>query len=346
VIEGFDDILEISGQPELVELRDALRELLGGPAAKGRLIGLHRLAPGVYRVRLEADGRVDSLIVKRLEARIAQRSQLVTSRWLPAVGLGQAGPPLRRVVAERGGWHTWHVYDDLGDWELDEQAPNPEHVGVAVELIAQVHTRFAGHPLLPQCRLHGGDLGGAFFTASVRDAIHSLESLRTPRVKLPPEALEVRNRLLERLNRLLGEGKARAMPNWGGLETLLHGDLWPKNVLVVPTGDGLHARLIDWDRTGVGPFYYDLSMFLGRFPASDRLWILDRYRQAVGRHGWRLPSTEELNRLFDTAERARLANCVIWRALAVWEGPADWALAELASLDQWLGALQPVLPPG
>ena len=54
MIEGLDDILESSGQPELVELRDALRELLGVHAAKEWLIGLYRLASGAYRVRLEA----------------------------------------------------------------------------------------------------------------------------------------------------------------------------------------------------------------------------------------------------------------------------------------------------
>jgi hypothetical protein len=107
VIEGLDDILESSGQPKLAELREALRELLGVRAAKDWLIGLHRLASGAYRVRLEADGRVDSLVVKRLAARVAQRNQLVTGRWLPAAGLGQAGPPLRGVAEERGGWHTW-----------------------------------------------------------------------------------------------------------------------------------------------------------------------------------------------------------------------------------------------
>jgi hypothetical protein len=107
VIEVLDDILESSGQPELAELRKALRELLGVRVAKDWLIGLHQLASGAHRVRLEPDGRVDSLIVKRLEARVAQRNQLVTGRWLSTAGLGQAGPPLREVAEERGGRHTW-----------------------------------------------------------------------------------------------------------------------------------------------------------------------------------------------------------------------------------------------
>ena len=96
MIEGLDDILESSGQPELAELGEALRELLGVRAAKDWSIRLHRLASGAYRVRLEA--------------RVAQRNQLVTGRWLPAAGLGQARPALRGVAEERGGWHTWQRY--------------------------------------------------------------------------------------------------------------------------------------------------------------------------------------------------------------------------------------------
>ena len=45
------------------------------------------------------------------------------------------------------------------------------HVAAAVGLIAQLHTRFAGHPLLLECRKYGGDLGIYYFSSNVRDAI-------------------------------------------------------------------------------------------------------------------------------------------------------------------------------
>src|SRR5262249_17622720 len=162
--------------------------------------------------------------------------------------------------------------------------PEPARVGAAVELIARLHAGFAGHPVLPECRLHGGDLGAPFYASSVRDAIHSVESLRPPRVELPAERRAVCDRLLERLHRLLGEEpeRVRVLRELGGPYTLLHGDLWPKNVVVFPAGGGLRARLIDWDRAGVGPVSYDLSTFLGRFPAADRPWVLDLYRRAAG----------------------------------------------------------------
>jgi hypothetical protein len=49
--------------------------------------------------------------------------------------------------------------------------------------------------------------------------------------------------------------------------------------------------------------------------------------------------------LFDTAEQARLANRVIWAALAVLNGPAEWGLDELAACERWFEMVTPVLPP-
>jgi hypothetical protein len=335
--EVLEDLLDDRGEPGL-----ALRGLLGGNA---RLAGRQRLAPGVYRLHFEAAGRPASLVVKRLEPGAARRNELAARKWLPALGLAQAGPPLLGVTAERAGRYFWHVYEDLGDGALDEGAPDPCRVAAAVAVIAQLHARSASQPLLAECRLHGGDFGASFYRASVEDAIRCLKALGAPEIDLSPGSRGVRDRLLDELHTLADEApeRAAALEELGGPE-VLHGDLWPKNALVVPGGAGLQVRLIDWDRAGVGPLSYDLSTFLGRFPAAARSWALDLYRQALGRFGWRLPPAASLNALFDTAERARLANCVIWRALAVREGHADWAFQELVLLEHWLGELQPVLP--
>jgi hypothetical protein len=53
----------------------------------------------------------------------------------------------------------------------------------------------------------------------------------------------------------------------------------------------------------------------------------------------------DLNLLFETAEQARLANSVIWPALAAWETQAEWAFERLATIDEWFGAQVPVLRP-
>jgi hypothetical protein len=322
-----------------------LRELPGGPGA-GRLVGWDRLAPCVYRLRFERDGRAESRVVKRLDPLAARRNQLVAERWLPAAGLGAGGPPLLGVTAERDGRHVWHVYEDLGDWALAERNAEPARVAAAVELVAKVHAGCVERSWLAECRLWGADLGASFYGRSVRDAVRSLEALRPPCPGLSAERAALRDRLLRRLYRLLDEedARARAVCELGGPETLLHGDLWPQNALVVPAGPGWQVRLIDWDRTGVGPVSYDLSAFLGRLAAPERPRALGLYREAVGRVGWRLPPTPELNRLFETAELARLANCAIWPALAAAEGQPEWAFDRLADLEGWLKAVGPFLP--
>jgi hypothetical protein len=241
---------------------------------------------------------------------------------------------------------VWHLYEDLGDRTLAGSDADHRQVEAAVAVIAQLHTRSAGHALLPECRVYGGDLGISYYTSNVRDAIHSLEALHPPAVELSPQHVALRDGLLARLHQLLDEQpyRAQVMAGLGGPEVLLHGDLWTTNVLVCSTGNGLHARLIDWDRAGVGPISYDLSTFLYRFPPTARHWILDLYRDAVGRVGWRLPSALDLNLLFDTAEQARLANRVLWAALALWKDHAAWGFDELAAFAHWLDVVTPVLP--
>jgi hypothetical protein len=346
MIEGFDCLLEDSGQPGLTELRASLHDLFAAPDVTGRLIGQQRLKSRVYRLQIEASGQVSSLVVKRLHPKSAQRNQLVTKRWLPAIGLSDCSPPLLGVAADRSGQVVWHIYEDLGDRTLATSDPAPEHVEAAINLIAQLHIRFAGHPLLPECRRYGGDLGIRYFTSNVRDAICGLESLRPPAIALSSERLALRDRLLERMSKLLdGQPfRARALAELGGPETLLHGDLWTTNILVLATPNGLEARLIDWDHVGVGPVGYDLSTLLLRFPTHQRLWLLDMYREASGFIGQHLPAAADLNLLFETAECARFANRVIWPAIALLQDHDEWGFDELAAIEQWFEKLEPVLP--
>jgi len=179
MIDGLDHMLEESGQPGLPELRASLHELFGGPGVAGRVIDRQQLKKRVYRLRFAIGDRDRSLVVKCMDPEFAQRSQFVIKRWLPAVGLGASSSPLLAVAAERSGQCIWHVYEDLGDRTLDASDLNPGHVAAVVELIAQLHTRFAGHPLLLECRQYSGDLGIYYFSSNVRDAIRGLELLRT-----------------------------------------------------------------------------------------------------------------------------------------------------------------------
>jgi hypothetical protein len=347
MVENLHKLLEGDRQPGLDELRQSLDDLFGASGNSCRLLDQEKLPSRhsrAYRLRFADPRGGRSVVVKRLEPGIAHRNRLVSRRWLPAIGLGDAGPALIGVAAARSGEYVWHIYEDLGDWGLDHAA-NRERVVAAAALIARIHTRFAGSPLLPECRLYGGDLGIGFFAASLRDAIHSLNLLNPPAILLASEDEALRDRLLERLYGLERElpKYERALRELGGPETLLHGDLWTTNTFVIACGASLQARLIDWDHAGVGPFSYDLSTFLMRFPLEDRRWILDAYQATAAEAGWRLPAPEDLNLLFDIAENARLANMVIWPAMSLAREQADWGFSLLAEIDEWFEQMQPVL---
>src|SRR6266511_552482 len=349
MVEGLNKLIDEPSPVGVAELSDLLRELLGADAASGRVVNQQRLnprVPRVYRLQFDTNGAVRSLVVKRLEPTVARRNHLVITRWLPAAGLADRAPQLLGAAAERNGQCVWHVYEDLGDWALDANVPETGPTQAAIELIAQIHTRFAEHPLLPECRLFGGDLGIHFYHSNVRDAIRGLEALRPPAVALSAGHEALRDRLLERMQRLLEDEPARAeaLADLGGPETLLHGDLWTTNTFVIPSARGYHARLIDWDHAAVGPASYDLSTFLLRFPRPCRTWILELYREAVAQSGWRLPAVKDLNLLFETAECARFANRILWPAIALVTERAEWAFDELAEVEQWFHDLAPVLP--
>jgi phosphotransferase family enzyme len=324
------------GEPDSAQLCDVLGELIDGG---GRVVGLRRIKARVYR--LEIGSRPwRSVVLKRLEPDVAQRNRLVAERWLPALGLGDRCPRLLGAAAEPRGGSVWHVYEDLGDETLAAR-PDPERVAAMVDLVAELHTRAARHPVLPDVRHHGGGRGMPYFIANVCDAIGALDALQISGIDTPPEYADLAARMLERLRGLLADAPRRAQvfEEAAGPETLVHGDVWTINAFVDATRNGLRARLVDWDKAAVGPFSYDLSTLLFRFPPAERPGILERYRQAVARAGWRLASSSELSVLFDTAERARYANRVIWPALALLEERAEWGFSELAEVERWFLAL-------
>jgi phosphotransferase family enzyme len=326
-------------------LQQLVRETVHAPASTEVLE--QTIKSRVVRLRCTTDATTRSFVGKRLDPHIARRNALVARRWLPAAGLGELAPSLLAVAAERDGSSVWHLYEDLGDCGLGTARADSDRVAAAVAAIARIHTRFAGHPLIPECRLWGADLGFSFYLSSVRDALAAVAWLQRRRSGLGRERASLCARLNARLATLLEERGSRgeALARHGGPETLLHGDLWPTNVMVAQRNGGMCVRLIDWDHAAVGPVSYDVSTFLSRFPARDRVSILRLYTQQVGRAGWRLPSPAQLNSLFETAELARIANRVIWPALAAHEGGPDWAFDQLVEVERWFDQLTPLLPP-
>lgn len=333
--------LEEWQEPGATELCELVQQLSAGASAASTT-DIERLKQGVYRLRI--GGHIRPLVLKCLKPAIAETDRLVAERWLPALGLGDRCPRLVAAVAQRDGRWVWHVYEDLGDQTLNQRR-EPLRLGAAVDLIAELHTSAAKHALIPEVRWRARDLGAPFFTSNLRDAVAALDALGSSGRDVPPALVPARARLLDRLSALLEDAprRVRILEQAAGPDTLLHGDLWPKNVFVTANGEGVLAQLIDWDHVGAGPFSYDLSTFLYRSSEEERPWILRRYRDVVERAGWHLPDDGELNLLFHTAESARYAHCVLFAAMARLNDRAEWAIAELQDWERWFETLRPPL---
>jgi aminoglycoside phosphotransferase (APT) family kinase protein len=324
-----------------------VQELLGGRDDGWRLVEEEQLKRHVHRLRFRAGGDERSFVVKRSTPEVARRNRLVATRWLPAIGLDAHGPALLALAPDPATGRVWHVYEDLGRQVLEAENPVRDHVEATVAVLARLHAGFIEHPLLPECRRTGGELGMRFYSSNVRGGIAALRALRHDD-DAGERVLAIAERLLDRLCSLQRQERerAQALSGLGVPETLLHGDLWTVNVMLVPTAAGLRARLIDWDHAGVGPISYDLSTFLLRFAPEHRRWILEAYRREAERvAGWQLPPDAELDLLFETAEYARFSSVARGRAQAVRSPHAGWAVEGLEWVDGWFEAYEPVLCP-
>ena len=183
VIELRGDLrsaLEATGEPGSAELCASLETLLDGadPADRGAglpVVSVRLLKARVYRLEIETRGPWRTAVIKRLEPTRAERNRQLAERWLPALGLGDRCARLVAVAADRQGESVWHVYDDLGDDTLAAR-PDPERIAAAVDLVAELHTRAARHPVLPEVRRYSRDLGMPYFLSNVRDAVAALEA--------------------------------------------------------------------------------------------------------------------------------------------------------------------------
>jgi Phosphotransferase enzyme family len=342
MIEGLDLLFADESQPGAFGLGNRLNQFMSENHGSGRLIKQERIKSQVYRLHFELEGQVLTLILKCLEGRIAHRNELVSRRWLPAVGLAKAGPPLLTTLGTPDGQSVWHIYSDLGSNSLAEDLDSKQKLEATVRFVAEFHERFIAHPYMAEFRLFGGDLGTHFVESNLRDAILTLETL-TKDQKTEANNWTVVGRLFERICAIMGDLPTRLemVKELSGPETLLHGDLWPSNIFVFPDGQ---VRLIDWDRAGSGPIAYDLSAFILRFPPQKRAELVELYREAVHPSGWEIPTYKDLNLIFETFEYARYACLLIWPAIALWESGADWALEQLEEVERWFEAWEVVFP--
>jgi len=347
VIPGLQARLEAIGaaEPALV---GALEGLLG---ARLRCEVTETLRSGaVERLAFAGAAGARTLVIKRLSLDRAHREARALRHWLPRAGLDDFAVPLLAVAPAADGAAVWHVYEDLGGRTLEHALASEEAgcaaVAASARAASELHVGFSGHALLAEVRLAGLDLGPQFFANAIADARRALRALRG-RGGLDARGRDATGRLAERLARLAEEAPARsdAFRTLAWPETLLHGDLWPSNVAVLARD---RVRLLDWERTGIGPAVYDLSTLLRRLPPAARPVALAEARVVTSRAGWLWPGPELLERVSETCELARFASCLGWRVLAALDAPREagvptWLVDDLVEIEGWFQQRPPLL---
>ena len=344
MIESINLLLNNKDQTGVAELQAVLQELLG-KNAKGRFLSEEMLLRSrVYRLKFEIEDTIRSFVVKRFTPSLAQLERNVVEKWLPQAGLSDNGPPLIGAAAEKSGKCIWHIYCDMGDSSLVNYIQDESIIREAIDLLAKVHTSFADHIILAECRMFGRNYDINFYSSCVVEAMRILEHVKRLAKDIRPSWLAILESLLQHLSLLfdMRSDREKIMAEYNGMETMVHGDLWTKNFLVQPTDSGVRVLLIDWDHVGAGPVHYDLSTLLLRFTQKDRPKILDWYQDAISYMNWQLPGADILNSLFETAEYARLANATIWPAIAAGQGQPEWAFNDLIKIEGWFNDMEPV----
>lgn len=115
------------------------------------------------------------------------------------------------------------------------------------------------------------------------------------------------------LTRLTREAERVVRPLRSQPGTLLHGDYWPGNIAILPSGD---QAVYDWQLAGVGPAVMDLLVFINKTdwwfgPLGDeRIRLIKHYRTRLADRCGVVWNDDEWDMLWDHA--------LMWRFLQEW----------------------------
>lgn len=309
------------------------RAALGRAAGAGRVAGVRR-RPSAYRtsspveeVDLElVDGTTVPLLLKVL-GRAAQSPDVrrVKPAFLDDPGreveayravlpAAPAGPPAcYGAVCDPAAGRHWLLLERVAGREL-YQVGEVEAWEAAARWAAGLHARFAGRPGPPAARLLAYD--GDYYRAWAGRAAAFAPAHARPRLA----ALAGRyDRVIERL---------LALP-----ATVLHGEFYPSNVLVVDGPAGWRVCPVDWETAAWGPGPFDLAaLTAGKWTEAERAAFARAYHAGLASPG----PVEELLADLDWCRLHLAVQWVGWSA--DWVPPAahahDWLGEALALADR------------
>jgi Phosphotransferase enzyme family len=105
--------------------------------------------------------------------------------------------------------------------------------------------------------------------------------------------------------------------------TLVHGEFYPSNVLVVRSDGDLRVCPVDWEMAGTGPGLLDLAALTEGFGRRERERLFSAYRSAMLEAGVDLPSHEEMRPSLDRCQLHLALQWIGWSAS--WNAPTEHA---------------------
>lgn len=104
--------------------------------------------------------------------------------------------------------------------------------------------------------------------------------------------------------------------------TLVHGELYPSNVVVVPEQDPPRVCPVDWEMAAIGPGLIDLAALAGGWPEPERARLLAAYARGIETEGEAAP----LDPLSAGLARCRLHLALQWIGWSEqWQPPPEHA---------------------
>ena len=333
---GEDLVAALCGEEPYRPLREALVETFGTGVRATERLRVEKLDGRAYRVELETSEH-HSVVLKIFRVLRARRNELVLNRWLPAVGLSHLAPRLLAVAPGPDDSSVWHVYEDCGDVTLADRE-DPGSIRSALRAIGRVHAAFVEHPLLEEITTQGKPPGNYFFdTPELHESVRaSVERLNAS--KDVPRSDTIAN--LADCLAALAPVFANTAPI-SGPQTLLHGDLYPSNIVV---SNGAHgddeaacsARLIDWDRAGIGPFLFDLAFIVGELAPEGRQLALSAYRESMEPHLTAWPTPQEWQQQFKRVRMGRIVRAIETYVGLFENGNGEYAIQKFEEALSWL----------
>jgi aminoglycoside phosphotransferase (APT) family kinase protein len=181
------------------------------------------------------------------------------------IGPAGIGPRCVAAVSEPDRSRHWLLLERVPGVELWQVGELETWRGVA-RWLAGFHARFADRAdELRGANPHLIDYARPWFRSWRDRAVEAMSGSSDPRASALIAALGRYDDVI---------GTLEAMP-----PTLIHGELYPSNVLVV--GDAVYP--IDWEMAGIGPALIDLAALAGGYGEAERGSIVEAYFDAAGR---------------------------------------------------------------